>query len=140
MVKSCPARSEQTLSLPNNPLGALKSWSIIFTQNYPFPEVQSELPWFQIVPTDPCPVAGHHWKDPGSVLYASFPWIFVQIDASLPEPCFLWPEKSQLSQPLSLLPLNHFHVPLQDSLQSVHLYWGIQNWTQNSKCGLARAK
>lgn len=86
LVKSCPAHSEQTVSLPNNPLGALKSWPVIFTQKCLFSGVQTAPPVFQIVPTASCPVGGHYWKDPGSVLFASFPQIFVQIDGSPPEP------------------------------------------------------
>ena len=29
------------------------------------PHVQMELPVLQFVPVAPCPVAGHHWKEPG---------------------------------------------------------------------------
>ena len=28
------------------------------------PHIQTELPMLQFVPVAPCPVAGHHWKEP----------------------------------------------------------------------------
>ena len=35
-----------------------------------FPDVQKEPPVFQVVPTAPGPGTEHHWKEPGSILFA----------------------------------------------------------------------
>ena len=34
------------------------------------PDVQMELPTFRFVPTASCSATGHHWEEPGSVLFA----------------------------------------------------------------------
>ena len=41
--------------------------------------VQKELPLLQFVPVAPCPVAGLHWKESGSVLLTLTLQIFVDI-------------------------------------------------------------
>lgn len=44
------------------------------------PDAQSELPVFQSVPIASCSGTGHHWREPGSVLFAHSIQMFVDID------------------------------------------------------------
>ena len=45
-----------------------------------FPHIQVEVPVWQFVPVAPCPVTGHHRKEPGPVLLALVLKVFVDID------------------------------------------------------------
>jgi len=45
-----------------------------------FPDVQREPPVSQFVPIASCPVTGHCWKEPGSVLCAPSLQLFVYVD------------------------------------------------------------
>ena len=45
-----------------------------------FPDVQREPPLFQCVPGASGPVTGHHWKEPGSILFAPFLQVFISIE------------------------------------------------------------
>jgi len=45
-----------------------------------FPDVQREPPMFQFVAMASCPVAGHHWKEPGSVTFTPSLQVFIHID------------------------------------------------------------
>ena len=49
-------------------LGNLFQCSVTLHSEKLFPDVRTELPVFQFVPTASGPVPGHHWKEPGSVL------------------------------------------------------------------------
>jgi len=80
---------------------------------------------FHFVPTTSCPVTGHHWKAPGSVVLAPSLQVFIYIDKIPPEPSLLQAEESQLSHLLLigdiLQSLNHLYGPSLDSLQYVHV-------------------
>ena len=52
------------------------------------PPVQLELPLLQFVPVAPCPVTGHHWKEPGPVLLTPTLQIFVSINTLGPTSSF----------------------------------------------------
>ena len=43
-----------------------------------FPDVQREPPVFQSVPIAPGPVTGHHWKEPGCLLYTLPLWTWMR--------------------------------------------------------------
>ena len=45
-----------------------------------FPDVQSEPPVFQFVLIAYAPFIGHHWKDPGSTLFAPSLKVFIYIN------------------------------------------------------------
>jgi len=87
--------------------------------------VQRNPPVFHFVPTTSCPVTGHHWKAPGSVVLAPSLQVFIYIDKIPPEPSLLQAEESQLSHLLLigdiLQSLNHLYGPSLDSLQYVHV-------------------
>lgn len=96
-------------------------------------------PVFQLVPGAVCPGAGHHWKEPGSVLFAPSLLVFVHVDKipfSLPCPWL----NSRGSQPLPtegmFQTFGQFCSPLLDSFQYVQvcLVLGAQNQTQRSRC------
>ena len=44
-------------------------------------------------------VTRHYWKEPHSIFFTPFLWIFVHIDDIPPELSLSWAEQSQLSQP-----------------------------------------
>lgn len=44
------------------------------------PDAQSELPVFQSVPIASCSGTGHHWREPGSVLFAPSLQLFMGTD------------------------------------------------------------
>ena len=52
------------------------------------PHVQTELPKFQFVPVDPCPVSGHQWKESGPVLLTPTLQISISI-SKVPQATFL---------------------------------------------------
>ena len=80
-------------------------------------------PMFQFVPIASGPVAGHHWKEPGSISFAPSLQVFIDIE-KIPL-SLLQAEQFQLSQPFFigevLQHLHHLCGPLLDSLQSVHV-------------------
>ena len=88
------------------------------------PAVLREPPVFQSVPAASGPVTGHHWKEPGSVLFAPSLQVFMYIDKISLSRLF-----SELNSPRSLGPfscempqsLQHLYGPLSDSLQYVHV-------------------
>ena len=106
-----------------------------------FPHVQREPPMFQFVPIASGPVTGHHRAEPGSIYLAPLLQVLINTDEI----------------PLSLLfsrlnSLSSFSLSSQEScscpfvslvarrwtLSSMSmslLYWGAQNWTQDSRCG-----
>jgi len=45
-----------------------------------FPDSQREPPLFQFVPIASCPVTGHHWKEPDSMLFSPPLLVFLYID------------------------------------------------------------
>jgi len=96
-----------------------------------FPDVQWEPPVFVFVPTASGPVTGHHWKEPGSVLFTSSVQVFAYIEKIPPEPSLLPAEQSQLSQAFimgRMLQTPHcFRGPLLDSLQYVHVFISMDN-------------
>ena len=54
---------------------------------------------FQLMLIASGPITGHHWQEPGSVLFALSLQVFRHIDEILlPEPSLLQAEESQLSQ------------------------------------------
>lgn len=71
----------------------------------------------QCVPVTSCPVTGHHWNKPGSVLLVPFSQVLMLILTSLP-PQFLQAKQAQLSAfpygrdaPFpSLNPLQYLHI------------------------------
>ena len=89
-----------------------------------FPDVQMEAPLFQLVSIVSCHVTGHHYKEPGSVLFALSLQVFVYIGKIPLEPSLLQGEKSQLSQPFLirevLQSFNHLSGPSLSSLHYVH--------------------
>ena len=62
------------------PLWATCASARSLSQGKVFPDVQREPPVLQLVPIVPGPVTGHHWKEPGSVLFASSLQVFKNID------------------------------------------------------------
>jgi len=64
------------------------------------PRVQLELPLPQFVPVAPCPVAGHHCKEPGPVLLTPPLQILIGISKVPSQPSLLQAEQAQLPQPL----------------------------------------
>ena len=81
------------------------------------PPVQTELPVPQFVPIAPCPVAGHHWKEPGPVLLTRTLQIFRGICKIPSQPSLLQAEQAQLPQPLLLEEMLQSPHPLQASQQ-----------------------
>lgn len=63
-----------------------------------FPDVQTEPPMFQLVCIVSCPVAVHHWEEPGSAFFKPFLQIFVHIGNITPEPTRLHAKQPQLCQ------------------------------------------
>ena len=63
------------------------------------PHVQTELPMLHFVPVAPCPVAGHHWKEPGPILLTPTLKIFIRIYKVPSQPFLLQAEQAQLRQP-----------------------------------------
>jgi len=61
-----------------------------------FSGVQREATVFQYVPIVSCPVPGHHWKKPDSVLFAPSLQVFMHIDKVPGEPALPQAEQSQL--------------------------------------------
>ncbi|KAK4829959.1 hypothetical protein QYF61_008090 [Mycteria americana] len=51
----------------------------ILTVKEVFPDVQAALPVFQVVPIASCPLTGHYWKEPGSVLFKSSLQVFIHM-------------------------------------------------------------
>lgn len=82
---------------------------------------------FQFVPISSCLVTGHYWKEPHSIFFTPFLWIFGHTDDIPPEIFLSWAEQSQLSQPffvgemLQSSPLNNVICSLLDSLWYVHV-------------------
>ena len=56
-------------------------------------------PMSQFLPVASCPATGHHWKEPGSILFAPFLPSLLYIDKITPQTSLLQAEQSQLSQP-----------------------------------------
>ena len=44
-----------------------------------FPDIQRGFPVFQFVPIASSPVTGHHWKEPGCILFASSLKVFIHV-------------------------------------------------------------
>lgn len=53
-----------------------------------FSYVQTEFLVLQFVPIAACPVIGHHWEEPGSILFTPFLEVLLNIDKMLPELAF----------------------------------------------------
>jgi len=100
-----------------------------------FPDVQREplVFWFLAIATGP--VTGHHWEEPGSVLFAPSLQVFIQTDEILPSLLF-----SRLNSASSPSLSSHrdapgplpsawpFYWTLSSSFVSI-LYWAAQKWT-----------
>jgi len=75
----------------------------------------------QFVPIAPCPVAGHHWKESGSILLTPTLEIFIGIYKVPSQPSLLQAKQAQLPQPLLLGEMlqspNHFRS-LKDQLDA----------------------
>lgn len=67
-----------------------------------FPYIQQEPPVFQFVTIVFCPVAGHHLKEPDSVIFTASLQILVHLDEIPPDPSLLWAKQSQISKPFLL--------------------------------------
>ena len=63
-----------------------------------FPHVQREPPVFQFVPIASGPVTAYHWKEPGSIFFATSLQVFLYIDKILPSSLLF----SRLNSPDSL--------------------------------------
>ena len=106
-------------------LGTLCHCSVMLTVKKGLPDIQTEPPAIQFVPTVSCPVTGHYWKDPGSILFLPFFQIFIYIDKIPVEPSFLQAKQSQLFQLFlireMLESLNYLCGPLLDSLYRMNV-------------------
>lgn len=98
------------------------------------------------VPTASCPRTGHHWKGPGSVLFAASCQVLIFIDENtLSLLCCRLDRPSSLIlfllqrcfRPLIIL-VAFFWALFSISISL--LYWGAQNQTQQSICGLGNAE
>lgn len=63
-----------------------------------FPDVQETPPVFQFMPIASGAVTGHHWAEPGSVLFAFSPWVLYMLEKSLLSLHSSKAKQSQLSQ------------------------------------------
>ena len=93
------------------------------------------------------PVTGHHWKEPGSVLFASSLQVFIHIDEIPPEPSLFQTDQSHLSQPFvtwgvfhSLHQFCRLSLEFLSSMSMPPLYLGGQKWIQLSRYGLTSAE
>lgn len=73
-----------------------------------------QLPMFQSVPIDSCPLTEHHWKEPGPIL-SPLPKVFACMDKITSEPSLFQAEQSQFPQP--------FLKCFSPFIISVTLYW-----------------
>ena len=62
-----------------------------------FPDLHREPPMFQVGPIASRPGTGHHWEEPGSVLFPRSLQVFVHIEKIPPKSALLQAEQSQLS-------------------------------------------
>lgn len=103
-----------------------------------------EAPVFQFVLMASCPVTGVHWKEPGSILYASFFQLFIHIDKISLKPSLGWTAPA-----LSFASYERYsslfvifvslHRTLSSTVMSL-LYWGACNCTWYCRCGLRSAE
>lgn len=79
-----------------------------------------ELQVFQFVPVAPCPVSGHHQKEPVPIHLTTPLWIIIGIDKMPSQFSVFQAEQSHISQPFlirEILPVpNHFCGPPLDVL------------------------
>jgi len=115
--------------------------------NEVLPRVQMELPVLQFVPIVPCPVAGHHWKESGSILLTpTLISIFICIYKVPSQPPLLQAKQAQLPRPFLIREMLQSLIIFMallwtlSSSSSSFLNWEAQNWTQYSRCGLMRAE
>ena len=142
--------SRQSLNISKEeiqPLWATSSSAWSPSHENVFPGVQSESRMFQLVPIASGPFTKHHWKEPGSALFASSLQVLLYIDEMPPwafsSPGWTVPAVSAFCHrrdaPTQLI----IPVVLRWTLSSMSmslLYWGAQNWTQHSSCGLTSAE
>jgi len=99
-----------------------------------FSDIEKAPPVFQFVPIASGPVTGHHWKQPGCILFAPSFRVFIYADEIPPDPSLLQAEQSLLPQPFliqercsgSFIILVALHWTLSSMSMSL-LHWKAQN-------------
>lgn len=110
--------------------------------------VQTEPSVFQFVCITSCPGTGHHWNEFGSIFFAPFPQVFIDIDKILSEPSLIRVEPPPLSfsswercsRPFVILMAIHQNlfsmsislVPERSELNTVFQVWPQKCWGEGS--------
>jgi len=101
---------------------------------------------FQLVPLASCPVAGHQWKEPGSIsLHLLSRYLCTLIRSSPSLLCCRLNSPSSLSLSSQERCCSPFIISVArfwtlSSMSMSLLCWGAQNWTQRSRCNLTSAE